>query len=367
MPDLRVRNVNKTFNGSKVLQDINFDVHDGEFFTLLGPSGCGKSTTLSCIAGLERPDEGTIELDDTVFFSGADGTFVAPEGRNLGMVFQSYALWPHMTIADNLALPLKLRKVTKSKRNGLIDDALEKVDLLHLRDRYPHEMSGGQQQRVALARALVYSPRLLLLDEPLSNLDAKLREQARAWLKALQSEVGITTIYVTHDQDEALAMSDRIAVMSKGEMVQIDTPTEIYEQPAAREVAGFVGSCNFLAGKVVEASDADARVQLEATGQVVHATGRMDVHTGDTVSVAVRPERVNIAAVGTTHAEGHNVVRASVSSVLYVGRKYEYLLTVGNSTITADCLKAGHQGEVDLVIDPENIFLYPQKQMAGAS
>ena len=366
MPDLRVRNVNKTFNGNKVLHDINFEVHDGEFFTLLGPSGCGKSTTLACIAGLESPDEGTIELDETCFFNGAAGTFVAPESRNLGMVFQSYALWPHMTIADNLALPLKLRKVAKARRSELIDDALEKVDLLHLRNRYPHEMSGGQQQRVALARALVYSPRLLLLDEPLSNLDAKLREQARAWLKALQSEVGITTIYVTHDQEEALAMSDRVAVMSKGRMVQIASPNAIYEQPAAREVADFVGSCNFLDGKVVEASGRDAKVQLEATGQTVHATGRMDVHSGDAVTVAVRPERVSIAAAGHAAGAGQNVVRANVSSVQYVGSKYEYLLTVGNSTIHADCLKSGHQGEVDLLIDPENIFLYPQKQVVSA-
>ncbi|MCV7287579.1 MULTISPECIES: ABC transporter ATP-binding protein [Mycolicibacterium] len=366
MPDLRVRNVNKTFNGSQVLHDINFEVRDGEFFTLLGPSGCGKSTTLACIAGLESPDEGTIELDDSVFFSSATGTFVAPESRNLGMVFQSYALWPHMTIADNLALPLKLRKVAKARRNELIDDALAKVDLLHLRNRYPHEMSGGQQQRVALARALVYSPRLLLLDEPLSNLDAKLREQARAWLKALQSEVGITTIYVTHDQEEALAMSDRIAVMSKGNMIQVATPTEIYEQPAAREVAGFVGNCNFLDGKVVEATGSEAKVQLEATGQLVHATGRMDVHSGDAVTVAVRPERVTITGAGYAAAEGQNVVRASVSSVQYVGSKYEYLLSVGNSTIAADCLKAGHHGEVDLLIDAENIFLYPQKQVVPA-
>jgi iron(III) transport system ATP-binding protein len=366
MPELRVRNLNKTFNGSQVLQDINFKVHDGEFFTMLGPSGCGKSTTLSCIAGLEKPDEGSIELDNTVFFSGAKNTFVAPEARNLGMVFQSYALWPHMTIADNLALPLKLRKISKARRNELIDDALAKVDLLHLRNRYPHEMSGGQQQRVALARALVYSPRLLLLDEPLSNLDAKLREQARAWLKALQSEVGITTIYVTHDQEEALAMSDRVAVMSKGRMVQIATPTEIYEQPAAREVASFVGTCNFLDGKVVDVSGSYAKVQLEATGQVVHATGRMEVQSGDAVAVAVRPERITIAAAGSAPNSNQNVIRAQVNSVQYVGSKYEYLLSVGASAISADCLKPGHRGEVDLVIDPENIFLYPNKEAVPA-
>ena len=361
MPELQVRNVNKTYNGNQVLHDINFEVHDGEFFTLLGPSGCGKSTTLSSIAGLDRPDNGSITLDDTVFFSGSDNTFVPPEGRNLGMVFQSYALWPHMTIASNLALPLQLRKVPKARRRALIDDALEKVDLLHLRERYPHEMSGGQQQRVALARALVYSPRVLLLDEPLSNLDAKLREQARAWLKALQSEVGITTIYVTHDQEEALAMSDRIAVMAAGRMVQIATPTEIYEQPAAREVAAFVGSCNFLDGTVMQSTAKDAHVKLESTGQVVHATGRMQVAVGDAVSVAVRPERVRIAAVGSDVTTGVNVVRAQVDTVSYVGARYEYLLSVGDTVISADSLKPGYTGEVDLLIDPENMFLYPKK------
>ncbi|MEN0138471.1 MAG: ABC transporter ATP-binding protein [Rhodococcus sp. (in: high G+C Gram-positive bacteria)] len=365
MPELTVTDVNKTFNGTQVLHDINFTVHDGEFFTLLGPSGCGKSTTLSCIAGLDRPDTGTIALDDAVFFSGRHNSFIPPEGRNLGMVFQSYALWPHMSIADNLALPLSLRKVPKARRDALIDDALDKVDLLHLRGRYPHEMSGGQQQRVALARALVYSPRVLLLDEPLSNLDAKLREQARAWLKALQASVGITTIYVTHDQEEALAMSDRIAVMAKGRMVQIASPTEIYDRPAAREVAAFVGSCSFLDGRVVDAAAGDTYVELADSGQIVHARGRFDVRTGDRVSVAVRPERVTITGPDAPASPGTNRIRAHVRSSSYVGARHEYILSVGSAQIAANCLTATHHGEVDLLIDPDNVFLYPERELAG--
>ncbi|MFI2228678.1 ABC transporter ATP-binding protein [Nocardia testacea] len=366
MPELTVTEVNKTFNGSQVLHDIDFTVHDGEFFTLLGPSGCGKSTTLSCIAGLDRPDTGSITLDDVVFFRGRDNTFVPPEGRNLGMVFQSYALWPHMTIAGNLDLPLTLRKVPKARRNEMIDEALDKVGLLHLRSRYPHEMSGGQQQRVALARALVYSPRVLLLDEPLSNLDAKLREQARAWLKDLQSSVGITTIYVTHDQEEALAMSDRIAVMAEGRMVQIATPTEIYERPAAREVAAFVGRCSFLDARVTETGAGATSVELAESGQLVHSGGRSETRAGETVTVAVRPERVTIADTGTAAPATANRIRAQVKSSSYVGSRYEYTLSVGGTEIVANCLRGDHTGEVDLLIDRDHIFLYPQRQLAGA-
>ena len=186
---------------------------------------------------------------DTETFVDTDKkVFLQPEERNLGMVFQSYALWPHMTVAKNLAMPLNIRKVAKDKQKTLISEALDKVGLADLGDRYPHQLSGGQQQRVALARALIYSPTMLLLDEPLSNLDAKLREQARAWLKRLQTDLGITTVFVTHDQDEALALSDRIAVMSGGNMLQVASPNEIYETPATPDVAAFVGRCNFFVG-----------------------------------------------------------------------------------------------------------------------
>jgi iron(III) transport system ATP-binding protein len=235
MPELTVKNLKKEFGDNTVLHDNSFTIKDGEFFTLLGPSGCGKSTTLNCIAGLEQPTGGSIAVGGTTFVDTDQGIFLQPEERNLGMVFQSYALWPHMTIAKNLALPLNIRKVPKARQKAQIHDALDKVGLADLSGRYPHQLSGGQQQRVALARALVYSPTMLLLDEPLSNLDAKLREQARAWLKRLQEELGITTVYVTHDQDEALALSDRIAVMSGGHMLQVADPHTIYERPATPE------------------------------------------------------------------------------------------------------------------------------------
>ncbi|HWT34127.1 MAG TPA: ABC transporter ATP-binding protein, partial [Microbacterium sp.] len=246
MPEIRVSHLAKTFADVSVLHDIDFEVQDGEFFTLLGPSGCGKSTTLNCIAGLEDPTDGAIRIGERTLVDRANRVYVPTEERNLGMVFQSYALWPHMTIRRNLAFPLDIRRTGRADKDARIHDALDKVGLAHLQDRYPHQLSGGQQQRVALARALVYSPSVLLLDEPLSNLDAKLREQARAWLKRLQADLGITTLYVTHDQDEALTLSDRIAVMFDGIMTQIGTPKDIYEHPATAQVAAFVGSCNFL-------------------------------------------------------------------------------------------------------------------------
>ena len=196
MPDVVVENLEKRFGTNTVLKENTFTIRDGEFFTLLGPSGCGKSTTLNCIAGLERPTGGRITVGGATFVDADRKVFLIPEERNLGMVFQSYALWPHMTVSANLAMPLKIRKVGKVEQTRRIDEALEKVGLAHLQDRYPHQLSGGQQQRVALARALVYSPSVLLLDEPLSNLDAKLREQARAWLKRLQTDLGITTVTI---------------------------------------------------------------------------------------------------------------------------------------------------------------------------
>ena len=254
--------------------------------------------------------------------------FVPPEGRNLGMVFQSYALWPHMTIASNLALPLQLRKVPKARRRALIDDALEKVGLLHLRERYPHQMSGGQQQRVALARALVYSPRVLLLDEPLSNLDAKLREQARAWLKGLQSEVGITTIYVTHDQEEALAM--RTGSRSWPRAGWCRSPL----RPRFTNGRGRRGRRlrRTLQLPRRRGSRSPPRRCPRQTG--VHRADRardrrMQVAVGDAVSVAVRPERVRIAAVGSDVTSGVNVVRAQVDTVSYVGARCEYCCRSG--------------------------------------
>ncbi|MET9685426.1 ABC transporter ATP-binding protein [Streptomyces coeruleorubidus] len=358
MPDVKVSHLSKQFGGNVVLDDVDFTIRDGEFFTLLGPSGCGKSTTLNCVAGLEQPTSGAISVGGTDFVDTEKKLFVPPEGRNLGMVFQSYALWPHKTIAANLAMPLQIRKVDKAEQRRLIDDALDKVGLLHLRERYPHQMSGGQQQRVALARALVYSPSVLLLDEPLSNLDAKLREQARAWLKRLQEDLGITTVYVTHDQDEALALSDRIAVMSGGHMLQVGSPQEIYETPATAEVAAFVGRCNFLKATVTDATRDGAVLKLTANGQAMSVTTSQRLSAGETVTVAIRPERLSVLASPDQAAPGANVISAEVLTTSYLGSRFEYDLKVGDLVVQVVSDRGGLTGPVSLAVDPAACLVY---------
>jgi iron(III) transport system ATP-binding protein len=353
MPDVVVEHLEKRFGANTVLRQNTFTIRDGEFFTLLGPSGCGKSTTLNCIAGLEHPTGGRIAVGGTTFVDAHRKVFLTPEERNLGMVFQSYALWPHMTVAANLAMPLKIRRVGKDEQARRITEALEKVGLAHLQGRYPHQLSGGQQQRVALARALVYSPTVLLLDEPLSNLDAKLREQARAWLKRLQTDLGITTVYVTHDQDEALALSDRIAVMADGDMLQIGTPHEIYETPATAEVAAFVGRCNFLRGLVEHREGGDVRVRLEAGGDLVTVRSSHDVRVGQEVTVAVRPERLQVLP------DGANGLRTAVLTSSYVGARYEYDLELDHRVVRLVSERGDLSGDVALAFDPSAALLYP--------
>ncbi len=360
MPELTVKNLRKSFGDNTVLHDNTFTIKDGEFFTLLGPSGCGKSTTLNCIAGLEQPTGGSITVGGTTFVDTEKGVFLQPEERNLGMVFQSYALWPHMTIAKNLAMPLAIRKVPKAEQKKLIHEALDKVGLADLPGRYPHQLSGGQQQRVALARALVYSPTMLLLDEPLSNLDAKLREQARAWLKRLQEELGITTVYVTHDQDEALALSDRIAVMSGGHMLQVEDPHSIYERPATPEVAAFVGRCNFLQGKVEESSNGKHTVRLDCDGERVEVHSTLETTAGQAVTVAIRPEQLEVVPAGE-EAPGLNRLTTEVLTFSYVGSRYEYDVKLGTQVVQVESHRPGLAGQVQLVFDPGKALLYAEK------
>jgi iron(III) transport system ATP-binding protein len=359
MPELTVKNLSKTFGHNAVLKGVSFTIKDGEFFTLLGPSGCGKSTTLNCIAGLEEPTGGSITVGGDAFVDVEKGVFLEPEERNLGMVFQSYALWPHMTVAKNLAMPLNIRKVPRDRQKKLISEALDKVGLADLHARYPHQLSGGQQQRVALARALIYSPTVLLLDEPLSNLDAKLREQARAWLKRLQVDLGITTVFVTHDQDEALALSDRIAVMSGGVMLQVDTPHEIYERPAAPEVAAFVGRCNFLVGKVIEETGDRYAVKLDCSGDVVEVSNTTALHPGQTVSLAIRPEKLEVLPAGS-EPTGLNRLRTEVLTSSYVGSHYEYDVKLGNQVVQVESSRPGLSGQVCLVFEPAHALVYPE-------
>jgi iron(III) transport system ATP-binding protein len=365
MPDVVVKNLRKDFGGNTVLHEVSFTIRDGEFFTLLGPSGCGTSTTLSCLAGLEQPTSGSIAVGNTVLVDDSSNKFVPPEERNLGMVVQSYALWPHMTLAENLAMPLNIRKVSKTEQKTLIHDALEKVGLAHLAHRYPHQLSGGQQQRVALARALVYSPKVLLLDEPLSNLDAKLREQARVWLKRLQSELGITTVYVTHDQEEALAMSDRIAVMSNGHMLQVAPPHEIYERPATAEVAAFIGRSNFIDGTVISARGGAATVRLDESGETINVAVSEHAATGDLVTVAFRPEKVFLTNRGAQVPADAIVLSADIMTTSYVGSRYEYDLKYGSKTLLVDSTTGGLTGAVRLVVPAEAVRLYPRANVVS--
>jgi len=281
----------------KAAQDVSFDVPEGKLFTLLGPSGCGKTTTLRSIAGLERPRAGEIKVGERVVFSSERRTFIAPNQRNFGMVFQSYAIWPHMNVFQNAAFPLQVRKRKPDRKQieEKVMRVLSAVALDHLADREATKLSGGQQQRLALARALVMEPKLLLLDEPLSNLDAKLRERMRFELKRLQRELRLTTVYVTHDQSEALALSHEIAVMNEGHIVQIASPREIYEHPRNRFVADFVGTTNFL-DATVNSVDGQAGHYRVAT-----AVGDMGAYSvdplraGDRVILSVRPEDVELS------------------------------------------------------------------------
>ncbi|MET4001907.1 iron(III) transport system ATP-binding protein [Arthrobacter sp. UYCu511] len=364
MPEVHVKDLHKKFGDVTVLDDINFTIKEGEFFTLLGPSGCGKSTTLNSIAGLESPTSGSITVGGVPFVDTAHKLYVPTEERNLGMVFQSYALWPHMTVEQNLVMPLAIRKVSKEEKASRIHEALDTVGLAHLKDRFPHQLSGGQQQRVALARALVYSPSVLLLDEPLSNLDAKLREQSRAWLKRLQVDLGITTVYVTHDQDEALSLSDRIAVMFEGKMAQIGTPAEIYEKPATAAVAAFVGSCNFFTGSLTAISGGTATVRLDNTGLEVKVASTLALKPGDAVTVAVRPERLRITS--SSDAAGTNVLETTVLTRSYVGSRYEYGLQLGSNVVQVVSPVGDLDGGVRLVFEPEDALLYPGADVPSA-
>jgi len=345
MSELVLENLSKHFGNVRAIDSINLKVADGEFLTLLGPSGCGKSTTLFAIAGLDTPTGGTIRAGEHVFFDSARSILVPPERRNCGLVFQSYALWPHMTVEQNLAFPLRIRKVPASDRQRRIAEALELVEMGAYAKRYPHELSGGQQQRVALARTLVFEPTLLLLDEPLSNLDAKLRIRARNWLKELQQRLKITTIYVTHDQIEALAMSDRIAVMNKGELVQLATPQEIYTRPSGAFVADFIGSSNFLQGKMVSrAADGAAEVALD-DGTRVGVVWAPDVAPGSDVLVVVRPEHVRLSATRPAD-DGINLLPGRITGRSYLGARFQYGLDVAGTAIAAETEDAIDQPEV---------------------
>jgi iron(III) transport system ATP-binding protein len=318
-PYLRVESLVKRFpaQGAAAVNGISFSVPKGKLFTLLGPSGCGKSTTLRCIAGLERPEAGVITVDGRSQFDGEKGIFVSPDKRGVGMVFQSYAIWPHMTVYENVAYALEVKRTPREETRRRVMEALERVGLAGLAERPAPHLSGGQQQRVALARAIVGRPSLLLFDEPLSNLDAKLRERMRAEIRELQQRLDITAVYVTHDQAEALALSDTIAVMEAGKILAVGTPREIYGAPLSRFVADFVGSTNIVRGRALVAAQADGTAQVETGFGVVRCRLQDGVRAGDAVELLIRPESVALLTAPPAAAE--NVWQAAVERVMFLG------------------------------------------------
>jgi spermidine/putrescine transport system ATP-binding protein len=317
--DVRLERVTKDFGEAVAVDDLSLDIPAGEFFSLLGPSGCGKTTTLRMIGGFEEPTRGIIYL------GGRDVTDLPPYKRDVNTVFQSYALFPHLDVQENVAFGLRRRKVAKADIKTRVEDTLRLVDLVGFESRRPSQMSGGQQQRVALARALVNEPKVLLLDEPLGALDLKLRKQMQLELKRIQSEVGITFVYVTHDQEEAMTMSDRLAVMRQGKIEQIGPPEDVYENPQTEYVASFLGASNLLDGDLKEQDNGLSTVLL-AGGDVVHLpTDRAPFPTGTTIKVGVRPEKITIGPDSDDEvASGWNSVRGLLRMSTYIGVSHQF-------------------------------------------
>jgi iron(III) transport system ATP-binding protein len=365
---LRVERLSKIFENVTDqivggIRDASFELEAGTFFTLLGPSGCGKTTTLRCIAGLETPDDGVIAVDDRRLFDAKARINVPVEERAIGMVFQSYAIWPHMTVAENVAFPLTVARRAKRTKRAEIAEAVRRalavVDLDGFQERSATRLSGGQQQRVALARAIVHEPGLLLLDEPLSNLDAQLRDDMRGELKRLQSKIGITTVYVTHDQSEALALSDRIAVIDRGRISQIGSPQDIYFRPANPFVARFVGATNLLPGRLLAMSDGRGQVEVLG-GRQIQCMVLQPIDDPSVVSVSIRPESIRIAAAPASGCD--NFLRGRVTGVTFLGATRRVDVASDGVILqvaTAADLPLPADGEVWLAFAPERAVALP--------
>jgi iron(III) transport system ATP-binding protein len=327
---LQIERLAKRYGEVTAVRELSLEVGDGEFVTLLGPSGCGKTTVLRCLAGFLVPDGGVIRVGGQVL-SSPEGV-VPPERRGMGMVFQNYAVWPHKTVYENVAFGLEVRKVPRAEARQQVGRVLELVNLSGLETRYPSQLSGGQQQRVALARSLVVEPGILLLDEPLSNLDAKLRERMRWELKALQRRTAITFVYVTHDQAEAMALSDRIAVLHAGELLQYGPPREVYARPATRRVADFMGLVNILPGRILRSDGAEVLVALAGDCRLRVARAGA-ARAGEAVQVAVRPENVILEArPPEAEGDGVAVLPATVTEITFLGSVTDCLLTLEDAT-----------------------------------
>ena len=358
MQAVRATGLVKTFGSVLAVNTLSLDAKAGEFLTLLGPSGCGKTTTLRLIAGLERPDQGEIHLGNRLLSSSGSGLFVPPEQRGMGMVFQSYAIWPHMTVFENVAFPLRELRVARPEIRERVMAILATVGLGGLHDRPAPMLSGGQQQRVALARALVANPEVLLLDEPLSNLDARLREEMRFELRDMQARLGITSIFVTHDQAEAMTLSVRIIVMNAGQIEQEGSPEDVYQRPTTRFVMDFLGRANHLPARLIR-SDAEGWIAVvDGTASGVRVSGTEEWTEGQEVLLAFRPEGVEARA-----AEGDGAWVGVVRSSVYIGGRVEYVVDLGGFTVRAigpEDRRLPHDARARLHVSPRAVRVWPR-------
>ncbi len=351
MLELSVDNVCKRLGEQAILRGVSLTLAPGEIVALLGQSGSGKTTLLRSIAGLETPEEGSIALGNTTLFDPAKRVNVPAEKRGLGFVFQSYALWPHRTVFDNVAYGLVLRRTKSAETVERVGEVLDRLGLSGCKTRYPHQLSGGQQQRVALARALVYRPPVLLLDEPLSNLDAKLREEARGWLRELIQQLQLSAVYVTHDQVEAMAVADRVLFLRGGVIEQQGSPREMYQEPLTAVAADFMGTNNVLHGRVAMASGA---VYLEGPGWRLAGRPRLPLADGQGARGFVRVERTEIAS-----APSENAMSVQLRASLFLGERYEYIMQVAEMTVRAWGRDALTPGQYWIAIAPEDLWLFP--------
>lgn len=350
MAILKVEGLSKRFGQVQAIDDIDFEVKEGQVLSLLGPSGCGKTTTLRCLAGFQIPDKGKIFLDNR------DISYLSPEQRGIGMVFQNYALWPHMTVYGNLSFGLQIRKFEKEIMDEKIKRALSMVRLSGYEDRYPRQLSGGQQQRIAMARALVIEPSIMLLDEPLSNLDAQLREEMRFEFIELQRKLGITAIYVTHDQAEAMVISDQIIILNQGKIVQIGTPREIYSSPQNRFVAGFIAVTSFITGVVINTDKNNENVIKTEDNLLIHAF-RSGFKIGDRVSVAIRINAVHLVGREMEKKDIKNCFEGEIMQASYLGDIIDYRIRLGKWMIRTDS-----SAQIDYQVgDRVYIYLPPEE------
>jgi iron(III) transport system ATP-binding protein len=359
MPDVRIEKLIKRFGKVTAVDGVDIHIPDGKLVTLLGPSGCGKTTTLRCLAGFENADEGKIWIGDQLIFDSREKINISPQKRGMGMVFQSYAVWPHMSVFENIAFPLRIRKASRGKIDEQVARALSMVGIEELKDRLPSEISGGQQQRVAFARAIVYDPAVLLLDEPLSNLDAKLRERMRFEILELQRKIGITTVYVTHDQEEAMVLSDEVLVMEFGKVVQRGDPEEIYFNPSNEFVADFIGKINFLSG-IVDRQEGDisiVKIEEEGFQTEIHST-RTNFSVGQKVMASVRPENIHVNTQKPD--QDTNIWQARMERKNFLGGLFDMVVMVAGKELrcrTPFVVDATGGSDVYIHIPPKDVLL----------